>query len=137
MWLVEKEDKYFLGIPGNDTLVSTRDRFIALPHILSYDKYFDNYFSLQKFYNVTNMYRKQLSAANAGFSEDELEERIAVAGPVQQSPERGPCGDSDILMFAGQKATRLNDYRKIIRRMQSGDMLGALPFYGLGMMALK
>ena len=44
-------------------------------------------------------------------------------------------GDPDPTVFPGQKVAKLSDYVKIMKGMQTGNMMGALAAYGLDMMS--
>lgn len=59
-------------------------------------------------------------------------EQISAA---QQQLASGDGGDPDPVVFPGQRVARLSDYVQLMRRMQMGDMMGALAHFGLDMMA--
>ena len=68
-----------------------------------------------------------------------LEEARAGAMKAAQSAQAtvasGGGGDADPVVFPGQPGAKLSDYVKLMKKMQTGDMQGALSMFGLDMMA--
>jgi len=64
--------------------------------------------------------------------EMDMHHRMAEAQAAQRT-----AGDSDPdpLVFPGQRVAKLSDYVRILKGMQSGNMMGALAGYGLDMMS--
>jgi tetratricopeptide (TPR) repeat protein len=61
--------------------------------------------------------------------------RMAQAQEAQKAVAEGNAGDPDPIVFPGQRVARLSDYVRILKGMQSGNMMGALSAYGLDMMS--
>jgi tetratricopeptide (TPR) repeat protein len=61
--------------------------------------------------------------------------RMAQAQEAQKAVADGNAGDPDPVVFPGQRVARLSDYVRILKGMQSGNMMGALAAYGLDMMS--
>jgi hypothetical protein len=61
--------------------------------------------------------------------------RMAQAQEAQAAVARGDAGDPDPVVFPGQRVARLSDYVRILKGMQTGNMMGALAQYGLDMMS--
>lgn len=63
--------------------------------------------------------------------------RMAQAQEAQRAVAQGGegAGDPDPVVFPGQKVARLSDYVRILKGMQTGNMMGALAPYGLDMMS--
>ncbi len=61
--------------------------------------------------------------------------RMAQQQQAQRAVAEGQAGEPDPVVFPGQPLARLSDYVGMMRRMQSGDMMGALATYGLDMMS--
>jgi tetratricopeptide (TPR) repeat protein len=57
------------------------------------------------------------------------------AQAAQQQIAQGGGGDPDPMVFPGQRVAKLSDYVKIMKGMQTGNMMGALGAYGLDMMS--
>jgi tetratricopeptide (TPR) repeat protein len=57
------------------------------------------------------------------------------AQAAQQQIQQGGGGDPDPTVFPGQRVAKLSDYVKIMKGMQTGNMMGALGAYGLDMMS--
>ena len=57
------------------------------------------------------------------------------AQAAQQQIAQGGGGDPDPTVFPGQRVAKLSDYVKIMKGMQTGNMMGALAAYGLDMMS--
>ena len=53
--------------------------------------------------------------------------------PVPGQLQSGDAGDPDPLVFPGQPVARLSDYVNMMKKMQTGDMNGAMAAYGLNM----
>lgn len=62
----------------------------------------------------------------------DMHQRMAQAQVAQAEANDG---DPDPVVFPGQPVARLSDYVAIMKRMQTGDMNGALAQYGLDMMS--
>jgi tetratricopeptide (TPR) repeat protein len=62
-------------------------------------------------------------------------EEMAKAQAAQQQISAGAGGDPDPVVFPGQRVARLSDYVGMMKKMQTGDMMGALAAYGLDMTA--
>jgi len=73
---------------------------------------------------------------------DEIEQLLKQARATQMKEAQagqaavasGAAGDADPVIFPGQPVAKLSDYVKIMKKMQTGDMNGALAPYGLDMM---
>jgi hypothetical protein len=61
--------------------------------------------------------------------------RMAQQQQAQRELNQGDDGDPDPVVFPGQAVQKLSDYVGILKRMQTGDMKGALAAYGLDMMS--
>ncbi len=61
--------------------------------------------------------------------------RMAQAQEAQKQVADGNAGDPDPVVFPGQRVARLSDYVRILKGMQTGNMMGALAQYGLDMMS--
>jgi tetratricopeptide (TPR) repeat protein len=61
--------------------------------------------------------------------------RMAQAQEAQRAVQQGDAGDPDPVVFPGQRVARLSDYVRILKGMQSGNMMGALQPYGLDIMS--
>ena len=61
--------------------------------------------------------------------------RMAQQQQAQREVAQGNAGDPDPVVFPGQPVAKLSDYVGIMKRMQTGDMMGALGAYGLDMMS--
>jgi hypothetical protein len=61
--------------------------------------------------------------------------RMAQAQEAQAAVARGEAGDPDPTVFPGQRVAKLSDYVRILKGMQTGNMMGALAQYGLDMMS--
>jgi hypothetical protein len=61
--------------------------------------------------------------------------RMAQAQEAQAAVARGDAGDPDPVVFPGQRVAKLSDYVRILKGMQTGNMMGALAQYGLDMMS--
>lgn len=61
--------------------------------------------------------------------------RMAQAQDAQRAMAEGQAGDPDPIVFPGQPVAKLSDYVGIMKRMQTGDMMGALAQYGLDFMS--
>lgn len=61
--------------------------------------------------------------------------RMAQQQEAQRKVAAGDAGDADPVVFPGQPVAKLSDYVGIMKRMQTGDMMGALGAYGLDMMS--
>jgi hypothetical protein len=61
--------------------------------------------------------------------------RMAQAQQAQRDLGDGKDADPDPVVFPGQRVARLSDYVGMMKRMQTGDMNGALAAYGLDMMS--
>ncbi|MBK7077656.1 MAG: hypothetical protein IPH44_35705 [Myxococcales bacterium] len=59
---------------------------------------------------------------------------VQAAQAAQQQLATGGGGDPDPVVFPGQKVARLSDYVKLMKAMQTGNMMGALGQFGLDMM---
>ncbi|MBP8810022.1 MAG: hypothetical protein KBG48_15650 [Kofleriaceae bacterium] len=59
---------------------------------------------------------------------------MAAAASAQREVAAGGGGDPDPVVFPGQKVARLSDYVRLMKGMQSGNMMGALGQFGLDMM---
>ncbi|MCE9575568.1 MAG: tetratricopeptide repeat protein [Deltaproteobacteria bacterium] len=57
------------------------------------------------------------------------------AQAAQQQVAAGGGGDPDPVVFPGQRVAKLSDYVTMMKRMQTGDMMGAIGAYGLDMMS--
>ncbi len=64
---------------------------------------------------------------------DQAEEMNRAAAAAQQM-SAGAGGDPDPVVFPGQPVARLSDYVGMMKRMQTGDMMGAIGAFGLDMM---
>ena len=62
----------------------------------------------------------------------DMHQRMAQAQSAQRT---AGSSDPDPTVFPGQRVAKLSDYVKILKGMQSGNMMGALGAYGLDMMA--
>jgi hypothetical protein len=67
----------------------------------------------------------------------DMHQRMAQAQQAQAQVAQGgaDAGDPDPLVFPGQRVQRLSDYVRILKGMQTGNMMGALAQYGLDMMS--
>ena len=65
----------------------------------------------------------------------DMHQRMAQAQAAQAQVAAGDAGDPDPVVFPGQRVARLSDYVRILKGMQSGNMMGALAQYGLDMMS--
>jgi hypothetical protein len=61
--------------------------------------------------------------------------RMAQAQQAQAELNSGANADPDPLVFPNQRVARLSDYVRILKGMQTGNMMGALSQYGLDMMS--
>lgn len=61
------------------------------------------------------------------------EEEVRKAQAAQQQMAAGDGGDPDPTVFPGQPLAKLSDYVGMMKKMQTGDMNGALAAYGLNM----
>ena len=63
--------------------------------------------------------------------------RMAQAQEAQRAVAQGSpdAGDPDPVVFPGQRVAKLSDYVRILKGMQTGNMMGALAQYGLDMMS--
>jgi tetratricopeptide (TPR) repeat protein len=61
--------------------------------------------------------------------------RMAQAQQAQAELNSGANADPDPLVFPNQRVARLSDYVRILKGMQTGNMMGALAQYGLDMMS--
>jgi hypothetical protein len=61
------------------------------------------------------------------------EEEMAKAQAAQQALASGEAGDPDPEVFPGQPVAKLSDYVRLMKGMQTGDMMGALGQFGLDM----
>ena len=61
-------------------------------------------------------------------------EEMAKAQGAQQAIAAGGGGDPDPVVFPGQPVAKLSDYVKLMKMMQTGNMMGALAHYKLDMM---
>lgn len=61
--------------------------------------------------------------------------RMAQQQEAQRKVAAGDAGEADPVVFPGQPVAKLSDYVGIMKRMQTGDMMGALGAYGLDMMS--
>jgi tetratricopeptide (TPR) repeat protein len=59
---------------------------------------------------------------------------VQAAQAAQQQLAAGGGGDPDPVVFPGQKVARLSDYVRLMKAMQTGNMMGALGQFGLDMM---
>ena len=59
---------------------------------------------------------------------------MAKAQAAQQQLAAGGGGDPDPTVFPGQPVAKLSDYVRLMKGMQTGDMMGALGQFGLDMM---
>jgi tetratricopeptide (TPR) repeat protein len=60
--------------------------------------------------------------------------RMAQAQDAQKAAS-APDADPDPVVFPGQRVAKLSDYVRILKGMQTGNMMGALAQYGLDMMS--
>jgi tetratricopeptide (TPR) repeat protein len=65
----------------------------------------------------------------------DMHQRMAQAQQAQADVAAGNAGDPDPEVFPGQRVARLSDYVRILKGMQTGNMMGALAQYGLDMMS--
>ncbi|HTM23246.1 MAG TPA: tetratricopeptide repeat protein [Kofleriaceae bacterium] len=65
----------------------------------------------------------------------DFEEEKAKAQAAAQQIAGGGGGDPDPMVFPGQPVAKLSDYVRLMKVMQTGNMMGALQQYGLDMMA--
>ena len=61
------------------------------------------------------------------------EEEVRKAQAAAQQMASGDGGDPDPTVFPGQPLAKLSDYVGMMKKMQTGDMNGALAAYGLNM----
>ncbi len=61
------------------------------------------------------------------------DEEVAKAQVAQQQLAAGQGGEADPEVFPGQPVARLSDYVRMMKGMQSGDMMGAIGQFGLDM----
>ena len=59
--------------------------------------------------------------------------RVNAQAVAQQMAAGEDMGDPDPVVFPGQPVAKLSDYVKMMKKMQTGDMNGALKMYGLNM----
>ncbi len=59
---------------------------------------------------------------------------VQAAQAAQQQLATGGGGDPDPVVFPGQRVARLSDYVRLMKAMQTGNMMGALGQFGLDMM---
>jgi tetratricopeptide (TPR) repeat protein len=64
----------------------------------------------------------------------DMHQRMAQAQEAQRLAA-APDADPDPVVFPGQRVARLSDYVRIMKGMQSGNMMGALSQYGLDIMS--
>ena len=65
----------------------------------------------------------------------DLDQEKARAQSAAQQMAAGQGGDPDPMVFPGQPVARLSDYVRLMKVMQTGNMMGALAQYGLDMMS--
>jgi hypothetical protein len=96
------------------------------------------------FFAFQNDYRLATSGITYGSHEDRVAEEIRQgafdtqaaminAQAAAQNMAAGSAGDPDPVVFPGQPVARLSQYVGMMKRMQTGDMMGAMGQYGLNM----
>lgn len=129
LWIVDGAEKRCLGLPYGDVLPAILTKVVELQDQFSTSSYFGQYAALQKVCPVTIIAWEQFKEQNGGGFDQDRAVAAAQAGAAQVG-----SGDADPVVFPGQPVARLSDYVGIMKRMQKGDMMGALSAHGLDMM---
>lgn len=132
LWIQGSGDKRCLGLPYGSSLNEVLAKVVEMQDQFSLAGYLGQYLALQKVCPVTIMAWEQFGEQDGGgFDQGRA---VSQAQAAAQSIAAGDGGDADPVVFPGQPVARLSDYVGIMKRMQKGDMMGALAAHGLDMM---
>jgi hypothetical protein len=132
VWMVGQNDKNCLGFDDGETALTMVKAVNNMKDSLKAGDYFGPYLDLQQSGDISIILWEQFKETDTSKPAFDLEAEMVKAQAA--SVEVAASGDLDELVFPGKKVAKLSDYVKIMKRMQTGDMLGALQEYGLGMM---
>ena len=137
LWIVGKDwDKRCIGFEYEDKLQFVLQAIVTMQDKLKVEDYFGAYFEFQKVGGKVaiiawEQFPEPAGTQDTGFNQ---EAAMAQAQAAHAQVASGGGGDPDPVVFPGQRVAKLSDYVAIMKRMQTGDMMGALGAYGLDMM---
>jgi len=132
LWILGVHDRRCLGLKYGDKLREVLIKIVEMQDQFSLEGYLSQYLAMQGVCEVSIIAWEQFkekAGDDGGFNQE------AALAQAQAAAARGPQGDPDPVVFPGQRVAKLSDYVGIMKRMQTGDMMGALGAYGLDMMS--
>jgi hypothetical protein len=146
LWLYGQGDKQCLGLSyAQGGLEKTLAKVAAMQDALSFDDYLSNYGDLQQACSEVSIVcweqfeppappppAKPRPPKPPAPSQEEL---VARAQEAQRALAAGAGGEADPVVFPEARVAKLSDYVAIMKRVQKGDMMGALGAYGLDFMS--
>lgn len=134
LWYVDGNNRDCLGFPLAGKLENILDVITSKQDSLT--SYMTDYFSFQQSCDdVQIMCWEQFDDNYADFEEDTMADKIVSAQKAHEDLEKFGNANLDEIVFPGEKVAKLSDYVKIMKKMQTGDMNGALQPYGLDIMS--
>lgn len=130
LWLIGETDWRCLSLHGKQPMAII-EAIISMQDELKFEDYLTNYMSLQSHCDVSIVSWEQYSDAFANFLEPDLDDQIEKAQRALLDLDSGAVDDADPIVFPGGSVQRLSDYVRILKRMQTGDLQGALSASGL------
>lgn len=138
IWIEGAGDRRVIGVsPTNESeLRRVLDAIDAMRDALTVSSYLTHYGTLSGICSTSIIAWEQFDTSPPN-SEPGPTRPVDMAEVLKAAGELATGGDPDPLVFPNERMARLSDYVAFLKRMQGGDMQGALAAFGLDMMSMS